>query len=435
MGERFKIIERLDKGGMAEVFRGVSESLRGFKKSVAIKRILPNLAQNDKFVSMFLDEARLSLYLQHANIVQVFDIGQSADTYFLVMEFVDGCNLKAVIEHLKAQGRPMPIAEAVYMMIESCKGLSYAHSLEHPETMEPLHIVHRDISPPNLLLSKNGEVKLVDFGLAKANSQIETTDPGVVKGKFSYLSPEAAHGQHVDHRADVFAIGIMLYEMFTGRRLFWGDTDWETVQQVREARVPSMQAQNPKVDSDLERIVRKALARNPAERYQEAYDLGDALSQYLYSRGMKVSARSIAQLVRDVREAKVKMTGGHSIVDAVVQEEMQALTSLLEDDADPGDSGQLAEAADAPAGGDFIDTSNWASDIFADEPSAPSHPEPEPAIIIDEAPMLDLDISAPSQARAQAAPPRPPAPPAPPPRRSAAKPPPVPPPIPPPRKK
>jgi len=375
--QRFRIIERLDKGGMAEVFRGVSESLRGFKKHVAIKRILPNLAQNAKFVSMFLDEARLSLNLQHANIVQVFDIGQAADTYFLVMEFVDGANLKAIIEHVQGQGRTMPIPEALYIMIESCKGLSYAHHLENPETGEPLYLVHRDISPPNILISKNGEVKLVDFGLAKANSQLEETDPGVVKGKFSYLSPEAAQGLEVDARADIFAIGIILYEMLTGRRLFFGSTDYETVQLVRDARIPSIQAQSPKVDSELERIVRKALARDPNDRYQEAYDLSDALSQYLFSRRMKVTARSIAQMIRDVRETnRRRTTGQHSIVDAVIQQEMDALSSLLEDEPAPAAEGSPSGEA---LSGDMIDTSSWASDLFGDDDSGPAFAAPAPA--------------------------------------------------------
>src|SRR5262245_8501548 len=209
MGDRYTITERLDSGGMAEVFRGVAESLQGFKKNVAIKRILPNLAKNKKFVAMFLDEAKLSLYLQHANIVQVFDIGQSQNSYFLVMEFVDGCNLKALIERLKQKAKRLELAHAIYVVTEACKGLTYAHHLESPESGEPLHLVHRDISPPNILISKQGEVKLVDFGLAKANSQLESTDPGVVKGKFSYLSPEAASGYEVDQRADIFAVGIL----------------------------------------------------------------------------------------------------------------------------------------------------------------------------------------------------------------------------------
>src|SRR5262249_29895514 len=150
---------------------GVAESIQGFKKNVAIKRILPSLTKNQKFVSMFLDEARLSLFLQHANIVQVFDISKTPDNaYFLVMEYVDGCNLKALIERQKQKGKRIEVPHAIYLMTECCKALNYAHNLENPDTGEALCIVHRDISPPNILLSKNGEVKLVDFGLAKANS-------------------------------------------------------------------------------------------------------------------------------------------------------------------------------------------------------------------------------------------------------------------------
>ncbi|MBZ0237169.1 MAG: serine/threonine protein kinase, partial [Deltaproteobacteria bacterium] len=338
MRDRYTITERLDAGGMAEVFRGVAESMEGFKKAVAIKRVLPNLTKNQKFVSMFLDEARLSLFLQHANIVQVFDISKTPDNaYFLVMEYVDGCNLKTLIERQKQRGKRLEIPHTIYLMIECCKALNYAHVLEHPETGEPLGIVHRDISPPNILLSKNGEVKLVDFGLAKANSQIESTDPGVVKGKFSYLSPEAASGLDVDHRADVFAVGIILWEMFTGRRLFYGDTDYQTVELVRQARIPSIQALNPEIEPELEAVVRKALARDPNDRYQHAADLGDALAQYLFSRRMKVTARDIAQLVRDAQLEQMRKRSSEpkgSLIDALINDEVQRLSSLVGTESD-----------------------------------------------------------------------------------------------------
>jgi len=364
---------------MAEVFRGISESIQGFKKSVAIKRILPNLAKNEKFVAMFLDEARLSLYLQHANIVHVFDIGQSDNTYFLVMEYVEGCNLKKVIDHAQRTGRGLSISEALYLMVESCKGLSYAHHLENPETGEPLYVVHRDISPPNILLSKQGEVKLVDFGLAKANSQLEQTDQGVVKGKFSYLAPEAAWGHEVDHRADIFAIGILLWEMITSRRLFFGETDLQTVQLVREARIPSMGALNPKVEPELEGIVRKALARDPRDRYQEAADLGDALSQYLFSRSMKVTARDIRRLVQDTLDTGSRASAGAgSIVDAVVQAELENVISLVEHEA-PAQGTPPDAVPVAPPAADLIDTSSWASDFGLDDMSGPVFSPPAAA--------------------------------------------------------
>jgi eukaryotic-like serine/threonine-protein kinase len=365
MRDRYTITERLDHGGMAEVFRGVAESMEGFKKPVAIKRILPNLTKNQKFVSMFLDEARLSLFLQHANIVQVFDISKTPDNaYFLVMEYVDGCNLKGLIERHKQKGKRLSIGHSVYLMIECCKALQYAHSLEHPETNEPLGIVHRDISPPNILLSKNGEIKLVDFGLAKANSQIESTDPGVVKGKFSYLSPEAASGQNVDSRADVFAVGIILWELFTGRRLFYGDSDYQTVELVRQARVPSIAALNPEIDAEIEQVVRKALARDPDDRYQHAADLGDALLQFLVSRRMKVTARDIAALVRDTQVEMMRKRSAEpkdSLIDALILDEMQKITSLFDDNGAPqGSTSQGAMSLDPNA---FVDTSNWAGEM------------------------------------------------------------------------
>src|SRR5262245_54083611 len=195
MSEKYRIVQKIDAGGMAEVYKGIQSSVGGVEKLVAIKRVLPHLTKNQKFIEMFLDEARVSMHLSHTNIVQVFDLGQSTETYFIVMEFIDGTNLKSLAEGFKAQGRTMPVEQAVYIAMQICEGLAYAHELRNPVTGKPLNIVHRDISPPNILISRQGEVKLVDFGLAKAASQVEKTDPGVVKGKFSYLSPEAANGK------------------------------------------------------------------------------------------------------------------------------------------------------------------------------------------------------------------------------------------------
>jgi eukaryotic-like serine/threonine-protein kinase len=376
MRDRYQITERLDHGGMAEVFRGVAESMEGFKKAVAIKRILPNLTKNQKFVAMFLDEARLSLFLQHANIVQVFDISKTPDNaYFLVMEYIDGCNLKALIERQKQKGRRIEIAHSIYIMTECCKALNYAHFLEHPETNEPLGIVHRDISPPNILLSKNGEVKLVDFGLAKANSQIESTDQGVVKGKFSYLSPEAASGLEVDHRADVFAVGIILWEMFTSRRLFYGETDYQTVELVRQARVPSIAALNPEIEPELEAIVRKALARDANDRYQTAADLGDALTQYLFSHRMKVTSRDIATLVRDTQVEMMRKRSAEpkeSLIDALIMDEMQKMTSLIEGESQAPSAGG-AEGSMSLDPSSFVDTAGWAGELGMQSGGQPAH--------------------------------------------------------------
>jgi serine/threonine-protein kinase len=339
--QRYRVTERLEAGGMAEVFKGESLSVQGFRKQVAIKRVLPHLAQNRNFISMFLDEARLGARLTHANIVTVFDIGAADNTYFIVMEYVDGCNLKTVIEQYRQQGRRIGVKEAVYICVQACAGLSFAHELQDEDGRD-LHIVHRDISPPNILLSKRGEVKVTDFGLAKAATQLEKTDPGVVKGKFSYLSPEAALGETVDARTDIFALGIVLWEMLAGRRLFLGETDYQTIKLVQQANVPSLMRLNPEVDAELEAVVMKALARDKNLRYQTAREMGDALSGYLYAKQLKVNSFDIANMVKEVLEAKQAGKAGQpretSIIDRLIQEELLRFTSLddLSDPLAPG---------------------------------------------------------------------------------------------------
>jgi eukaryotic-like serine/threonine-protein kinase len=365
---RYRITDRIAAGGMAEVFKGVAESLQGFRKNVAIKRVLPALTKNTKFVTMFLDEARLSLFLQHANIVQVFDIGHADDTYFIVMEFVDGVDLKGILEWRRRIGRRLTIGQTIYMIMEVCKGLAYAHELTHPETGEKLNIVHRDVSPANVLLSKNGEIKLADFGLAKAASQVESTDPGVVKGKMSYLSPEAARGENVDHRADIFSVGILLYEMLTSKRLFYGDTDYQTVELVRNAKIPPIAAQNPEVEPEFEEICRKALARRTEDRFQTATDLQDALAHYLFSRGLKMIQRDIAEMVRACIEdlatqssvgTKAKRFG---TIDNVLHQELDAFTSFEFDNAQEGGGQVTAPADGGNQVGSFIDPRAWSTE-------------------------------------------------------------------------
>jgi serine/threonine protein kinase len=369
--QRYKITERIDAGGMAEVYRGIAESaVGGLKKAVAIKRILPNLTKNKKFVSMFLDEARVSMHLQHANVVGVFDIGMADTAYFIVMEYVEGANLKTIIESLRRQGQRMSVAHTLYVLMEVCKGLQYAHDVTDPETGRELGIVHRDISPPNILLSKRGEVKLVDFGLAKATSQLESTDPGVVKGKFSYLSPEAASGKEVDRRADIFAVGILLYELLTGKRLFYGETDYQTVELVRQAKVPPIAAQNPEVTPELEQVVRKALARDLNQRFQSAGDLQDALAQYLFSQRLKVTSRDIEQLVqgclREKQRSQPKAAPVGNLIDTLINEEIIKFTSL-DDMGEPSMPGTPSpspvDAGNAPLDpGLFVDTRGWADE-------------------------------------------------------------------------
>jgi eukaryotic-like serine/threonine-protein kinase len=334
--QRYRVIEKIAAGGMAEVFRAESAGLEGFKKTVAIKRVLPHLSQKKEFIGMFLDEARLSATLSHSNVVQVFDIGVGDDTYFIVMEYVDGANLKSVIEHRKQLGRPLPIEIACLIALRTCEGLAYAHEVVDA-LGQPLGIVHRDVSPPNVLITRHGEVKVVDFGLAKANSQLEASQPGVIKGKFSYLSPEAALGEDVDQRTDIFATGIILWEMITGTRLFLGETDLGTVRQVQAARVPPLSQYVRDVPATLEHIMSQALARDPRARYQTARDFGRDLNRILFQLGRPVSSFDIGGLVGDVREEQRRQKGNRpkqqTLIGSLIQDAIMSFRSLTKEES------------------------------------------------------------------------------------------------------
>jgi len=324
--QRYHVIEKIDMGGMAEIYRGRATSLEGIEKEVAIKRVLPQLTRNKKFIAMFLDEARLSMHLNHANIVQVFDVGRADQTYFIVMEFVQGYNLRKIFQQANLRNLPVPIEIAVYITMQICNGLAHAHEKRDTDG-NPLHIVHRDVSPPNALVSKAGEVKLTDFGLAKAVSQMEETDPGVVKGKFSYLAPETAGGKDVDHRADLFAVGIILFELLTNRRLFLGATDAETVELVEAAEIPSVSKLNPDVPRELQLIVEEALAKNPKRRFSSAKVFSQRLARWLSSENLTVTPHSLAEYLERLF-SKEEKEDPRARIDGMIAEEILNLSML-----------------------------------------------------------------------------------------------------------
>jgi eukaryotic-like serine/threonine-protein kinase len=329
--QRYRVIERIAAGGMAEVFSAESAGLEGFKKKVAIKRVLPHLTEKRQFINMFLDEARLSARLGHSNCVQVFDIGKNDSAYFIVMEFVDGADLKAITESLRSKGQAIPLEEACLITVRICEGLAYAHELKD-EAGKPLHIVHRDMSPPNILITNYGEVKIADFGLAKANSQLEQSQPGVIKGKFGYLSPEAAQGHEVDYRTDIFAVGIMLWEMLSGKRLFQGVTDLETVRMVQRAEVPDIRTIVPSVPESVAHVLSRALSKTPETRYQAARDLGADLNRVMFDLNRAVSSFDIAKIVSTVkaelRAAKHRTQNRITLIGSMIDEALIEFTSL-----------------------------------------------------------------------------------------------------------
>lgn len=396
---RYQVLERIDAGGMAEVFKGKVSTVEGIEKLVAIKRVLPGLSENDKFVGMFLDEARVAMQLSHANIVHVYDIGKTAEVdptagaFFIVMEYVEGVNLKAVIERNLRTARRLPLALSLYLMTEVCKALSYAHTLRDLQG-QPLGIVHRDVSPPNILMSRAGEVKLADFGLAKAHSQVEATDPGIVKGKFSYLSPEAAYGEDVDLRSDVFSSGIILWELIAGRPLFYGDTDMDTLHLVRRCQVPPLAGLHAEVGPELSQIVLRALAREPTERFQSAREMGDHLIRYLFARGLAVSSQDVSALVAEFLGGEILTPAPLPTqiphlppVDKAIQAEMAHFTSIpgvrgrpatIPEEYDGSEPLDLDDAGEvvavAPAGNPLIDPRTWDLDGMTEAGRTPSDP-------------------------------------------------------------
>lgn len=277
---RYVLDERIALGGMAEIFRGRTNTA-GFEKKVCIKRILPHFSEQEDFVTMFRDEAALAARLQHANIVQVFDFGSEEDTLFLAMELVDGADLRKIIDLAKKKGISLGIGHAMQIAIEVCRGLHHAHTLTD-DAGRPLGIVHRDISPHNVLLSRAGEVKVTDFGIAKASARATHTGTGVVKGKLAYMAPEQAHSRPLDHRVDQFATGIVLWEMLTGERLFSGADEVTVLRKVMTCEVPKPSELRDGLPPSLEEIVMRALSEDPDARFASMRHFEHALSRCLF---------------------------------------------------------------------------------------------------------------------------------------------------------
>jgi len=280
---RYELIRRIAYGGMAEIFLARDEGVQGFSRNVVVKRILPNITEDPVFVKMFLEEARIVARLSHQNIAHVYDFGEEDGQFFIAMEYVDGLALHALLNVLSP--KPVPVAHAIKVTSLVASALFHAHGLVS-ESGTPMGIVHRDISPQNVLLSWDGQVKLVDFGIAKAADQMSHTEVGVLKGKFAYLAPERCLGLEYDHRTDIFSLGTVLYEMLTGSRLFKRDNPFQTMKAVTTDPIEPPSARIPSLPARLDRLVMKALARKPDERYQSADELSLDLEEVLQKEGL-----------------------------------------------------------------------------------------------------------------------------------------------------
>lgn len=282
---------------MAEVFLARARTSSGHERQVAVKRILPSLSSHARFVEMFIDESNLAMGLSHANIVHTYDAGTDGEAHYLVMELVDGVSLRILMQRVVEAASQLTIPVACFIAMEVCKGLAYAHSRTR-EDGRHLSIVHRDLSPPNILVSRDGQVKITDFGLARALSHGATSEVGAVKGRPAYQAPEALDGGRSDQRADIFALGVCLWEMLAGRRLFLGTSEEDTMDRVRACVVPSLRRFRRDVDAELEELVGRALAPLPSARVTTARELGDRLARYLSHRQLKVTSYDLATAVR-----------------------------------------------------------------------------------------------------------------------------------------
>jgi len=293
-------------GGMAEVYKARMMGMEGFQKTVAIKRILPHLTDNDEFVTMFVDEAKLAAQLNHNNIIHIYDLGKIDRSYYIAMEYIEGRDLRSLMKECREHETTLPIPLALHITTLLASALDYAHRKRDFENRD-LGLVHRDVSPQNVLISNDGDVKLCDFGIAKAASKASHTRAGALKGKLQYMSPEQAWGKDIDHRSDIFSLGLVLYEMLTGRKLFAGDSELSILEQVRNPKIQPPSEINPEVTADVEQIVMKALGTDREERYQSARDMQKELEKVMRKHGWAPDSADLAQFMKDLGAGKIKV--------------------------------------------------------------------------------------------------------------------------------
>ena len=333
----YYLTRKIATGGMAEVFRARKVGEAGFEKLLVVKRLLPHLAADQELLNMFLDEARLASQLNNQHIVQVYDLGKAQEnhpskprseaTYFIGMEYIFGKSLSEIIKRSLDLKRPLPVEDAVKVVLGAALGLDYAHGKTGPDG-QALSLVHRDISPQNILLSYDGEVKLADFGIAKALSQSQATRPGVLKGKFAYMSPEQAKGEPVDSRSDLYSLGIVFWETLCAKRLFAADNEAATLTKVTNPQVSPPSEVCKQVPEALDKVVLKLLAPDPGQRYQSARELAGDLEEYLHSVGSFPSAHTLHEYMHSLFGPEIQKETEQ------IREEIEAIRRLLDSPPD-----------------------------------------------------------------------------------------------------
>ena len=307
---RYRVVDEIGVGGMASVHLARMDGPGGFQKWVAIKRIHPHLVEDDTFVHMFLDEARIAARISHPNVASVFELGKHEDTYWIAMEYLHGEPLREVMRRTEETGQPMPPEIACRVIADAAEGLHAAHELVG-KNGEKLQLVHRDVTPHNLFVTYDGTTKVVDFGIAKFSSRMASTRAGTLKGKLAYMSPEQVAGEQIDRRTDLFALGVVLWELTTGQRLFRMESDIDTLAKVQECNVPRPTSVVRGYPLDLEKIVMKALAKNKNERYKTAREFSRALQSLLMRRGLFIASDEVAGYVQAIFQDRIRKREEH----------------------------------------------------------------------------------------------------------------------------
>jgi tetratricopeptide (TPR) repeat protein/tRNA A-37 threonylcarbamoyl transferase component Bud32 len=301
---KYVLLDKVATGGMAELYRAKITGIQGFEKLIAIKRILPHLVTQEELISSFIDEAKLAALLHHQNIVQIYDFGCIEESYYIAMEYLLGKDLRLVTRKAALKDKPVSLEFALYVVSRICAGLDYSHSLKDFQGTS-LNIIHRDISPPNVLITYDGNVKIVDFGIAKAATQSHLTQAGMIKGKVSYMSPEQAQGKVIDHRSDIFSTGIILYELLTGRPMFQGGDTLQMLALVRKGKFTQAREVKGDLPEKLYGILDRALAKNREMRYQSIGDMLADLEECMYQMSMRYGSRELSEYMKVLLEEEI----------------------------------------------------------------------------------------------------------------------------------
>ena len=297
---KYKLLDKLAVGGMAELFRAKLTGAQGFEKLIVIKKILPNLSGEENLVTAFIDEAKLAALLHHENIIQIYDFGSMDDQYFIAMEYLFGKDLRTITRTARKKDLALGMENILYVISRICAGLDYSHNLKDLQG-KPLNIIHRDINPQNVLITYEGQVKIIDFGIAKAASHNTQTRENLIKGKLAYMSPEQANGQQIDHRSDIFSTGIILYELLAARRMFSGET-MHVLSLVREAQYDPPEEVIPDLPAPMNAILRHALAKDPDDRYKNAGEMLADIEEFMVELSLRPNARSFAGYMKELFE-------------------------------------------------------------------------------------------------------------------------------------